>query len=477
MVRDSDEDSNDPSGPNVRVGGGGTLLRSAVRQSFKKTTSNNVVRYSNSSAETTDTTPELVRHQVLAQVHSPDTSSSSPHHLIDPLSAEFETNLQPHEEESLPLPPPPRDESLDRLAPPEDLPPPPPELYEEQQQQQQHLPSHLPPQAPSCQMAPPPLLPPQAAKPLPPSLKKNFPSPCPSPKRASQQTQRKISFDDNVQMIESDFFPRRNYPQPKQLYGQDYAALSQAAPPTAFLTDLQRVMNKKWQIAEKCKLDTQTSPHQVLGFRDEVQHLVGQPQCYSRDESVGAWVIQSQQYQTEPAVVPMSRRSPSPPPPPPPPVPQQQNGHMITEPLYAISMKQQQQHQQHQSPSHYAPSHIRQGSHGQMQLQQQLQQQRPVILREPTPEYDPYATLTDVHNMAGTNGHSNGFHQPERNDVSNYSTLNFNNQMNGMLNGQQQPLNLSPAHRVPFNNGGKRSPAPPPPKRSENTQLSTTMAS
>ncbi|KAK6639936.1 hypothetical protein RUM43_008213 [Polyplax serrata] len=39
-------------------------------------------------------------------------------------------------------------------------------------------------------------------------------------------------------------------------------------PPTDFLKDLQRVMRKKWQVAQKCKLDTSTTPHEVLGFRD-----------------------------------------------------------------------------------------------------------------------------------------------------------------------------------------------------------------
>lgn len=39
-------------------------------------------------------------------------------------------------------------------------------------------------------------------------------------------------------------------------------------PPKDFLKDLQRVMRKKWQVAQKCKLDTSTTPHEVLGFRD-----------------------------------------------------------------------------------------------------------------------------------------------------------------------------------------------------------------
>ncbi|XP_017785415.1 PREDICTED: ras-associated and pleckstrin homology domains-containing protein 1-like isoform X2 [Nicrophorus vespilloides] len=39
-------------------------------------------------------------------------------------------------------------------------------------------------------------------------------------------------------------------------------------PPTDFLKDLQRVMRKKWQVAQKCKEEPATTPHEVLGFRD-----------------------------------------------------------------------------------------------------------------------------------------------------------------------------------------------------------------
>lgn len=39
-------------------------------------------------------------------------------------------------------------------------------------------------------------------------------------------------------------------------------------PPQSFLSDLQRVMRKKWQISQKCKLEPMTTPHEVLGFRD-----------------------------------------------------------------------------------------------------------------------------------------------------------------------------------------------------------------
>lgn len=43
---------------------------------------------------------------------------------------------------------------------------------------------------------------------------------------------------------------------------------SPSNPPRDFLKDLQRVMKKKWQVSQKCKMEPTTSPHEVLGFRD-----------------------------------------------------------------------------------------------------------------------------------------------------------------------------------------------------------------
>ncbi|XP_050432161.1 ras-associated and pleckstrin homology domains-containing protein 1-like isoform X2 [Adelges cooleyi] len=60
-------------------------------------------------------------------------------------------------------------------------------------------------------------------------------------------------------------------------------------PSTAFLADLHRVVCKKWQVAQKCKSDTMTTPHEVLGFRD----LNGQQQQqYSREANVSNWVAE-----------------------------------------------------------------------------------------------------------------------------------------------------------------------------------------
>ncbi|XP_039281247.1 amyloid beta A4 precursor protein-binding family B member 1-interacting protein [Nilaparvata lugens] len=55
------------------------------------------------------------------------------------------------------------------------------------------------------------------------------------------------------------------------------------APSAAFLQDLQRVMRRKWQVAQKCKQDLNTTPHEVLGFRD--------PPDY-RETNVSNWVAE-----------------------------------------------------------------------------------------------------------------------------------------------------------------------------------------
>ncbi|KOC64177.1 Ras-associated and pleckstrin homology domains-containing protein 1 [Habropoda laboriosa] len=62
-------------------------------------------------------------------------------------------------------------------------------------------------------------------------------------------------------------------------------AASDQAPPGDFLKDLQRVMRKKWQVAQKCKLDSTTTPHEVLGFRDPPPAVADY-----RETNVSNWV-------------------------------------------------------------------------------------------------------------------------------------------------------------------------------------------
>ena len=63
------------------------------------------------------------------------------------------------------------------------------------------------------------------------------------------------------------------------------------SPPGDFLTDLQRVMQKKWQVAQKCKDDTEVTPHSVLGFRDQPPPTTPVPAAY-KENSVRAWVAE-----------------------------------------------------------------------------------------------------------------------------------------------------------------------------------------
>lgn len=87
-----------------------------------------------------------------------------------------------------------------------------------------------------------------------------------------------------------------------------------AQPSTAFLQDLQRVMRRKWQVAQKCKLDQTTTPHEVLGFRD--------PPDY-RETNVSNWVAEhyggqslyENIYRPGVQLAPIKKRPPPPPPP------------------------------------------------------------------------------------------------------------------------------------------------------------------
>ncbi|KAI4464420.1 growth factor receptor-bound protein [Holotrichia oblita] len=77
---------------------------------------------------------------------------------------------------------------------------------------------------------------------------------------------KKISF--NLAPQETPALPKKPLP-PKR---SDSTRLSSPRkltdPPTEFLKDLQRVMRKKWQVAQKCKEEPSTTPYEVLGFRD-----------------------------------------------------------------------------------------------------------------------------------------------------------------------------------------------------------------
>eukprot|EP00096_Caligus_rogercresseyi_P016706 TRINITY_DN953_c1_g1_i1.p1 TRINITY_DN953_c1_g1~~TRINITY_DN953_c1_g1_i1.p1 ORF type:complete len:897 (-),score=318.34 TRINITY_DN953_c1_g1_i1:386-3076(-) len=269
---EEEEEEEEYGANNVRIGGGGTLLRS--------------------------------RHQV--QVHrSPETP------IGDPLSEAFENSLPEeveYSEDEFPPPPPPIEPTERSLSCLDlDLPPPPPELLNDE------------------------------------PIMMNLPK------------TRKISFDERVTLIEPP--PPLTQAPPNRI----------GSPPKAFLRDLQRVMTKKWQIAEKCREDREASPHTVLGFRDEISHLVGTSQRYSRDDSIGQWILQNTIY---------SETTPK-------------SALKITEPLYAVV-----------NNSSKPPS------------------QDCVVLREPSPEI--YAPPSSRSGRGSTEAA-----QDDEEIISNYSTIRF----------------------------------------------------
>lgn len=114
--------------------------------------------------------------------------------------------------------------------------------------------------------------------------KVNFQEPPLSPKKP-----KKISFNLPDQSPPAPPIPKKP-PPPKRsektkLTSPKKLAQSQSAPPTDFLKDLQRVMRKKWQVAQKCKLEPSTTPHEVLGFRDPPPAIADY-----RETNVSNWV-------------------------------------------------------------------------------------------------------------------------------------------------------------------------------------------
>ncbi|GJQ82811.1 hypothetical protein Trydic_g13513 [Trypoxylus dichotomus] len=97
------------------------------------------------------------------------------------------------------------------------------------------------------------------------SLNLQHVSSCGEPQSPKKLT-KKISF--NLAPQEVPALPKKPLP-PKR---SDSTRLSSPRkltdPPTEFLRDLQRVMRKKWQVAQKCKEEPSTTPYEVLGFRD-----------------------------------------------------------------------------------------------------------------------------------------------------------------------------------------------------------------
>ena len=622
---DSVSDSSSGRGGNIRVGGGGTLLRcsTALRKTSQNSNPSNnsatlseqsrlqyidnnkaeppvrsfeydqfkdgsldvISNYSDQSSMNSNKNANIVQ----AQVHNnPNENSFNTTGDVDIISEEFENRLLGYggeqqgysnikqsnrmvrgvsEEEEIPLPPPPRPDSVQVLSSiavdpnqcmplsnPDDVddlpPPPPPEIYE-QLNYQNHLNGihkepilqgnvqcydqldHVNSRQNTMKYNLPQTLPPS-------SIKSSSVYGTHNGRKGILSTSsgtgvKRISFDDNVQLIEETssysynapitpikedqqeryrFRPRQPYTcNPKKLFddnssdgAQQTTSTGAMLPPREFLKDLQRVMTKKWQVAEKCREGTPSNvhssgpstsamltPHQVLGFRDPVD-ILGHGHTYSRDGSVGAWVLQTQQF-TERQL-------------------------QRTEPLYAISSKQHEEQLYAQNKPLFNPSHAMKNLNPiSRQNQPNSHVVSPVVLREPTPEYDPYAVPNypnpnmcqnnrqfkappplppmrtphpqaydqngpnQVYEMVGNQGlHRNGYHtngesRPQMipNNIGHYPT-------NGSANYPPHASSIGHITANSFNVGGcayashKKStekPAPPPPKRSDTTQLST----
>ncbi|KAL6437235.1 hypothetical protein ACFW04_005049 [Cataglyphis niger] len=112
----------------------------------------------------------------------------------------------------------------------------------------------------------------------------------PTSPKSKTGTGKKISFNLPPQESSSPALPQRKPTPPRRsdstrLTSPKKLAASDQAPPGDFLKDLQRVMRKKWQVAQKCKLDSTTTPHEVLGFRDPPPAVADY-----RETNVSNWV-------------------------------------------------------------------------------------------------------------------------------------------------------------------------------------------
>ena len=352
------------------VGGGGTLLRKKAMR--------------NSSLSKKSQDMEITSGQKIADESCRDgrVTPREQGETSDLLSSAFEQSLSSAmEEEALPLPPPPRMDSISSLDDIDLLPPPPPDMvgYDT------HY--HVSPVTSPVSGLPPPT--PQRQQ----TARLQAASASTLKKSGQKPSSRRISFDDHVQMIDAPISspeppppletpkrtaepilkyspagPIRN-PNPKKLsFGQD--TTDHHSLPRAFIDNLQKVMNKKWQVAEKCRENVETSPYEVLGFRDSPASKVGQPNMYSKNsQAIGAWLLETQLYAQSPT-------------------------------YYQHDGQQQQLQQQlhHHPPSFQVENvvprgqcvHVPElGDYGQYGEKLYHHQQQPVVLREPEPSNEP----------------------------------------------------------------------------------------
>lgn len=162
-------------------------------------------------------------------------------------------------------------------------------------EQEGRLSPPLPPPPPVCHSPPPPAL----------------PAPMPHIEPVYGSRPRRITFGATTEITPTASSPTGRAPPPPPPKRSQSTRLSTrkpvAIPPTVassnhsagdeFMRDLQRVMHKKWSVAEKCKVDLK-SPHEVLGFREAATSsspsVTGASSGLQqeRDQQVGLWLRQ-----------------------------------------------------------------------------------------------------------------------------------------------------------------------------------------
>jgi len=480
-VLDSSIDTQDSLGSSDTCSLKGTLLRKAVKNSLK---------------EKHKSGPEITK-----------TSSNELNSTYDPMSSVFERSMSSMSEpdELIPLPPPPRFDSVTSLESIDLLPPPPPDIFYPSEHDSRSNHYHVSPVTSPIANEPkglPPIMPSSSKSAIlhgqKSSLSLKTTQSTLKKKGSISKPSRRISFDDNVQMIEvspnspthsqqlitsaraNDIAkycpptPIRNQHPNKLLFVEEEAANDNyGSLPRSFLNSLQKVMNKKWQVAEKCKVagpgDINT-PHEVLGFRDEHLNTVatGEPNLYNKNSAIGAWVLETQRYAHEP---PYSGENN---------IPQYQQTNSEQQTFLQLQNKKMQMNQIPQSQQLQNFNHIGNFDH----QQQNILNYGNNMIPEENSQFPQYPQQYQVYNaqQMGQCVHVEEIpsHQPE---ASGYGQ--FFNHTNGHFQQAQMPVVLrepDPVYADPskmrankLNVRGSKLP-PPPPKRSLNTTLTNTHA-
>lgn len=134
---------------------------------------------------------------------------------------------------------------------------------------------------------------------LPPPVPQKTVSFVDSPQSPPVVMRKKVCFEDQIEKIP--LSPTRSIERPPPPVRAVSTQLSNGSspkrlvdsacnPPQDFWKDLQRVMNKKLGVAQKCKMNLQISPGEVLGFRDFDPSFEGNANY--REASTTNWVIE-----------------------------------------------------------------------------------------------------------------------------------------------------------------------------------------